>query len=100
MHRVPELLVAGSAAGYRSLGWNGGAIADGCAADFVVIDPSSVRFAGCDPTSAASVVFAATSADVSDVTVDGVHIVQNRKHIRIDVAEALRTSISSVWAAR
>jgi formiminoglutamate deiminase len=99
-HRVGELLVAGSAAGYRSLGWNGGAIADGMAADFIVIDPSSIRLAGADLSSAASVVYGATSADVSDVFVDGVWVVQDRKHIRVDVSDALRTSIDNVWSAR
>jgi cytosine/adenosine deaminase-related metal-dependent hydrolase len=98
-HRVGELLVAGSAAGYRSLGWNGGAIADGMAADFIVIDPSSIRLAGADLSSAASVVYGATSADVSDVFVDGVWVVQDRKHIRVDVSDALRTSIDNVWLA-
>ena len=64
-----SLVAAASDAGYRSLGWaDGGTIAAGALADFVVVRSGSVRTAGARP---AQLVYAATGADVDRVVVGG-----------------------------
>ena len=66
---VEELVAAAGAAGYASLGWpDGGRIADGALADFVVVGTDSVRTRGAYPD---QVVYAATGADVTMVVVEG-----------------------------
>jgi formiminoglutamate deiminase len=73
-----ELIMIGSEAGYRSLGWSdGGRIADGALADFVVVRADSVRTTGARPD---QVVYAATSADVVRVVVAGQVIVRDGQH--------------------
>lgn len=64
-----ELISAASTNGYRSLGWEGGGeIRDGALADFVVVSSDSIRTKGVLPD---QIAYAATSADVSLVVVDG-----------------------------
>ncbi len=99
VHRPSDLLYSGAADGYRSIGWNGGVLAAGAVADLVVIDPSSVRLAGCDASSVSSVVFAASAADVAHVMVDGRWVVRDGAHVSIDVPRALMTSINGLWSA-
>lgn len=97
-HSPEALLTAGTAAGYRSLGWDsGGSIAVGALADFTTINTDSVRVAGtadADPISA--VVFAASSADVTDVVVGGRHVVTGGAHRSIDVSAELTATIGAV----
>ena len=88
-HFAPAaLLAAASGEGSRSLGFTGGGLEVGSPADFVVVDTDSPRLAGmADDTALDSIVFAATSADVTDVFVGGRHIVSARSHPAWDAAK-------------
>lgn len=81
-HLPPETLAAAASGnGATSLGFEGGGLQVGGPADFVVVDPDSPRLSGIgDDTALDSIVFAATSADVSDVFVGGRRIVADRSH--------------------
>jgi cytosine/adenosine deaminase-related metal-dependent hydrolase len=70
---VGDLLVAGTADGYRSLGWpEGGRLEAGALADFVTIDFDSPRLGGIAPEHrAAAAVFSASAADITSVVVAG-----------------------------
>lgn len=72
-HTVGDLLEAGTADGYRSLGWpEGGRLEPGALADFVTIDFDSPRLAGISPEHrAAAAVFSASAADITSVVVGG-----------------------------
>jgi formiminoglutamate deiminase len=85
------LLEVATTSGSRSLGFPAEGITVGSPADFIVIDPDSPRLAGIETETALdTMVFSATSADVSDVFVSGVRIVQKRRHRLWDEArEAL-----------
>ena len=73
-----DLIMIGSAAGYRSLGWpEGGRIADGDFADFVVVRTDSMRTTGARPD---QIGFAATAADIDQVVVGGEVIVRDGQH--------------------
>lgn len=86
-----ELLAAATA--HTALGWDdAGSIAVGNRADLVAVTLGSVRTAGVDPAGA---VFAATAADVTDVVVDGRHIVADGRHTGFDVAAALREALGA-----
>jgi formiminoglutamate deiminase len=74
-----DLLEAATTAGSVALGFGPGGLRVGSPADFIVVDSDSPRLAGCDLTPD-SVVFAATSADVTDTIVRGRRIVQDRRH--------------------
>lgn len=95
-----ELLRAATADGHASIGWpDAGLIAVGRRADLVAIDAGSVRTAGFDSDSAAeTAIFAATSADITDVIIDGATVVMDRRHRMGDVAHALDSSISALIA--
>jgi formiminoglutamate deiminase len=85
-----ELLAAATA--HTALGWDdAGSIAVGNRADLVAVTLGSVRTAGVDPAGA---VFAATAADVTDVVVEGRHIVADGRHTSFDVASALREALA------
>jgi formiminoglutamate deiminase len=94
---APQLLDAATVAGHRALGWSdAGQLAVGMRADLVAVDLDSRRTAG-SGFSAEAVVFAATAADVTDVVVDGVAVVRDRQHLRIDdIGLALRDAIEAV----
>ena len=99
-HDPSALLRAATAEGYRALGWHGGTIAPGSVADFVTVGLDGVRLAGHDRADpAASVVFAATAADVRQVVVGGEHVVRDGAHRAIDVAAELDRSITDAWRA-
>jgi formiminoglutamate deiminase len=85
-----QLLAAATSNGYASLGWNGGAISIGQLADFVTLNPASIRTAGSDLN---QLWLAATSADVTHVVVAGALIVTDGVHRLGDVAAMLATSI-------
>ena len=89
-----DLVGMGTFAGYRSLGWDdGGVIATGHLADLVAVRLDSPRTAGCDP---GAVLFAATSADVTDVVVHGERVVRGGGHRSGDVGEMLAHAIAAV----
>ena len=95
---VATLLAAVTSQGQASLGvTDAGRLAIGARADLVAVDLGSVRTAGADPvTAAASVVFGASAADVTDVIVDGRRIVRDRAHRDGDVGHRLATAIAAV----
>ena len=73
--------------GYRSLGWpDGGRLAAGTRADLVAVRTDSPRTAGCAHD---QVLYAATSADVTDVVVAGEHVVSDGQHRLGDVGRLL-----------
>jgi formiminoglutamate deiminase len=96
--RVATLLDALTADGQASLGFpDAGRLAVGARADLVVVDLRSVRTAGAEPKhAAATVVFAASAADVTDVLVDGRRVVRDRQHQLGDVGALLAESIGAV----
>jgi formiminoglutamate deiminase len=94
--RPAQLVRAATADGHRSLGWpDAGRLAVGARGDLVAVRLDSVRTAGCAP---AQVVMAATAADVSDVIVDGQHVVTGGEHRLGDVGRLLRDAIEPLWA--
>ena len=73
-----DLIMIASEAGYRSLGWpEGGRIAQGAHADFVVVRSDTVRTTGARPD---QIAYAATAADVDQVVVAGQAIVRDGRH--------------------
>ena len=75
-----ELLTAATATGQASLGYPAaGTLSAGSRADLVCLRTDSARTAG-SGSSAETAVFAATSADVSDVVAGGRHIVAEGRH--------------------
>jgi formiminoglutamate deiminase len=90
-HFMPvELVEMLSVNGYAALGWHsGGSITPGGLGDLVAVSTNSVRTAG---ACAEELVFAATSADVSDVVVAGVRRVRNGQHALGDVGAALASA--------
>ena len=80
-----ELVTAASTAGYSSLGWDGGRIAEGALADFVVVAGDSVRTIGSRPD---QVIFSGTATDVRRVVVGGEIVVDDGEH-RLGPAEPL-----------
>lgn len=76
-----DLLSALTRHGSASLGFPARGLEVGGPADLVVIDTDSPRLTGIgEATALDSIVFAATSADVSDVFVSGRRIVENGRH--------------------
>ena len=101
IHPAADLLAMATLNGHRSLGWDdAGAISVGMRADLVSLSLTSVRTAGASAATALeAAVFAATSADVTDVIVDGRHVVVERRHAGIDVAAELAASIEKLMDA-
>ncbi len=89
-----DLLGMATLYGYRSLGWDdGGLLAGGHLADLVAVRLDSPRTAGCG---ADRVLYAATSADVTDVVVGGEHVVRGGAHRAGDVGQLLTDAIAAV----
>jgi formiminoglutamate deiminase len=89
-----ELLRAASATGHAALGWtDAGAIAVGSRADLITVRLDSARTAGVEPAGA---LFAASAADVTSVLVDGRVLVNDGRHVSVDVPAELRTAIAGV----
>ncbi len=89
-----------TADGHRALGWDdAGRLEPGARADLVTVSLESVRLAGADPEQVLrAVVFAGTAADVTHVTVDGVDVVDEGRHCRLDVHRELADAITAAWA--
>jgi formiminoglutamate deiminase len=97
--RAGELARAGSTDGHASLGWpDAGEIAAGAIADLVTVGLDSPRLAGVTrATALASVIFAASAADVRHVVVGGQDLVRDGQHRLIeDVPAALTAAIRQV----
>ncbi|HEY5853411.1 MAG TPA: formimidoylglutamate deiminase [Aldersonia sp.] len=92
-----RLLAAATTGGHNALGWaDAGSLAIGQRADLVAVDLDSVRTAGGGAT-VENVVFAANSADVTDVIVDGRPIVRDRVHLVVtDPAAELNKAIATL----
>ncbi len=95
---APALLTAATADGQRAIGWpEAGAIERGRLADLVNLSAAGVRLAGITPeTAAPSIVFAASVADITNVVVGGEFVVRDGAHVRLDVAQELRSSIAAL----
>jgi formiminoglutamate deiminase len=101
-HRALDLLTAATSGGMAALGRpDAGRIEVGAPADLVTVRLDTPRLAGADRTSVvASVVFAATAADVSDVVVGGRPVVSEGRHLLVaDVAGELAASIGELYGA-
>jgi formiminoglutamate deiminase len=98
LHRPLDLLGAATAGGMRSLGWDAGTIAPGRLADLVALRLDSPRLAGAGPdVLLASVVFAGSAADVTDLVVGGRRIVAGGRHLLVgDVPAALAGAIAAL----
>ena len=89
-----ELLTAATVDGYRSLGWlDAGLIAEGAAADFVVVRTDTVNTAG---AKAGQILYCATRSDVDRVVIGGRTIVESGRHLLGDVASMLGKALSDV----
>lgn len=98
IHTAGDLLRMATETGQQSIGWHdAGTLAVGQRADLVTIALDSVRTAGADPSDpVATAVFAASASDVRSVVVDGRLIVEDHRHLDIDVAAELAASITSL----
>jgi formiminoglutamate deiminase len=96
---VDTLLRSLTADGQASLGFgDAGRLEAGARADLVAVRLDSVRTAGADlATAAATVVYAATSDDVTDVVVDGRRVVRSGAHRLGDIGGMLGDAIENVW---
>jgi len=93
---VAALLEMGTAAGYRSLGWDGGRISVGALADVVAVRIDSRRTGGVAP---AQIIFSATGADVTDVVVGGRRIVSSGVHPLGPIDDIVAEAIVAVRSA-
>jgi formiminoglutamate deiminase len=81
LHSPGALMTAATTGGAEALGLADGGIRPGAPADFVLVDLDSPRLAGLEMAHGLEgVVFAATSADVSDVFAGGHRIVEDGFH--------------------
>jgi formiminoglutamate deiminase len=88
-----ELLTAATATGHESLGFpDAGRIEPGARADLVTVDLNTVRTAGTG-AGPESVVFAATTADITHVIIDGIPQARAGAHLRLNVPAALNSAI-------
>jgi formiminoglutamate deiminase len=92
------LLEAATSGGLRALGGGTGGLVPGAPADLVTVDLNSPRTAGCDPSSAATAVFAVSSADVRHVLVGGRTVVRDGSHCSMDVGRELAAVIAELWS--
>lgn len=92
------LATMATANGYRALGWSeAGTLEVGSLADFTTVSLDSVRLAGTGADNAlASVIYAASSADVRHLVVGGHPVVEDGSHTSIDVEAELAAAIAQV----
>ena len=100
LHDAAELLRAGTVGGHRSLGWpDAGRIERGAVADLVTVGLDGVRLAGTDQEQLLeALVFASGAGDVRHVIAGGTRIVQDGRHLELDVPTELRDAIEAVTA--
>ena len=91
-----ELMAALTTAGHASLGWpEAGRLAVGSPCDLVAITLDTPRTAGIDPE---QVLYAATSADIHAVIVNGRSVVKEGSHLLGDVGVLLTRAIADLDA--
>ncbi len=96
VHQPSALLDMASVNGARSLGHGRWGLEPGAPADFVVVEPRSLRTAGTD--NLIDLVLTATAADVRHVVVGGRQLVAQSEHLGLhDVPHLLEASIDEVW---
>lgn len=100
LHTAGDLLAMATVNGHRSLGWSdAGRLAVGERADLTTISLTSERTAGIPADLAVeAAVFASTAADVASVIVDGRRIVDEGRHVDIDVGAELARAIDEVMS--
>jgi cytosine/adenosine deaminase-related metal-dependent hydrolase len=92
---MPSLVTALTRRGYLALGWDGGQLRTGSAADFFSLRLDTVRTAGCLPDQA---VMAASAPDVDTVVVGGRRVVRSGQHVQLgDVGTLLSKAIERAW---
>jgi cytosine/adenosine deaminase-related metal-dependent hydrolase len=98
LHSPLALLRAATNDGNACIGWpEAGRMEVGALADLVTVGLDSVRTAGATASTAlATVVFAASAADIRHVVVAGRVIVEDGRHVAIDVPDVLRRAIAAV----
>jgi hypothetical protein len=84
-----ELLLAATADGHASLGFDAGRIAVGARADLVTLDTASVRTAGTG-ADAGTAVFAASGPDVTRVMRDGVDVTRDPAEVGAELDQVIR----------
>jgi cytosine/adenosine deaminase-related metal-dependent hydrolase len=97
-HDAPSLLRAATGHGHTALGWpEAGGIEVGALADLVSIRLDSVRTAGSTEDHALeAAVFAAGPADVHHVVTGGRVVVDEHRHVDLDVAAELDHAVNGV----
>ncbi len=100
--RTRTLLSAVTVDGHRALGFvRAGQLQVGGRADLVAVDLRSARTAGADAASAAAtVLYAASPADITDVVIEGRRVVRDREHRLGDVGVLLREAIAELEVER
>jgi formiminoglutamate deiminase len=99
VHTPEALLESVTLAGHRALGWSeAGRLVPGALADFVTVGLDSPRLAGTGPDAVvASLVFAATGADVTDVVVAGRQVVASGRHQLVeDPVRSMHDALASL----
>lgn len=87
-----ELLTAAGPAGYAALGLGAGGVAPGSWADFIEVDPASVRTVG---AALEQLPLAATASDVQRVVVGG-RLLGSGAELAVRAADALASAISKL----
>jgi formiminoglutamate deiminase len=97
-HPPAALWRAASQAGHSAIGWpEAGRLEPGAIADLITIGLDSPRLAGTAPEHVlASVLFAASAVDVRGVVCGGRELVRDGRHVSIDVAAELDSSIGAL----
>jgi formiminoglutamate deiminase len=97
-HGAADLLRAASEGGHACLGWpDAGRIEAGARADLVTVALDGIRLVGTSPENALeAVAFAASASDVQNVVVDGREIVNEGRHVSIDVPHELHEAVLAV----
>lgn len=100
-HLGESLLTMATGNGARSAGWpEAGRLEAGALADLTTVSLASVRLAGTAPeTMIDAIVFAATTADVTDVTVGGRDVVSEGRHVSIDAGAELSELVPALMSS-
>jgi cytosine/adenosine deaminase-related metal-dependent hydrolase len=91
-------LQAATVDGHRTLGWPGaGVLTPGAPCDLVAVATDSVRLAGTGDDVLAALVVSASAADVTTVVVGGRLVVDDGRHVDLDVPERLERAVREAW---